>query len=86
MCLFHIAFAFSLLTLTAGTYLCVWSVKNFSGLGKWIGALVMLVSLLNLACAVYYGVKHWRAGYFEGPMPMHERPMMEAPSAPPASK
>lgn len=86
MFMFHMIFAFSLLTLTSGTYLYVWSVKNFSTLGKVIGALVMLVSLLNIACESYYGFKHWKAGYFEGSMPMHERPMMHDGSAHEAPK
>lgn len=74
MFLFHTAFSLGMIALTSGTALYAWSVRNqgpATGLAKFIGALVIIFSIISTLCTVYYGVKYWQAGYFQMPMAMN---------------
>lgn len=75
MFLFHAAFSLGLIALALGTFLYAWASRE-KGCGtcfaKFIGIVVILVSLGNMVCTAYYGIKYWREGYFENPMQMHK--------------
>lgn len=49
----HIAYGLDLMALTMGTALLIWSMKNpgkGSWLGKFFGAIVMVLSMLSMVC------------------------------------
>lgn len=53
MVIMHIAYGLDLIALTMGTSLLVWSMKNpgkGSWLGKLLGALVMIFSIVSMVC------------------------------------
>ncbi len=73
MFIMHISALFALSVLLASTGLLIWSIRNKgagSALGKFIGSLVLIFSLLSMLCIGYYGIKYWRQGNFETPTDM----------------
>lgn len=79
MFLLHAAFGLLLIALASGVFLYIWSAKNDSGLGRVFGLIVILLAVIDMLCAAYYGVKYWKEGYFQSPMAMHE---MQTPNKP----
>jgi hypothetical protein len=70
---FHAAFALGMISLTMGTALYAWASSRHEpgrGFARLIGVLVILFSLTSTLCTVYYGIKYWKEGYFQGPMAM----------------
>lgn len=75
MFIMHISLILAYGTLLGGAVLLIWSLRNTgvgSALGKAIGYLVIVFSLLSMLCIGYYGVKYWNQGHFETPMVMHQ--------------
>lgn len=73
MFIMHISALFALSVLLGSTVLVIWSLRNKGegrGLGKAIGSIVFLFSILSLLCISYYGLKYWAQGDFETPMSM----------------
>ena len=73
MFILHISALFAYGMLLASTVLLIWSLRNEgagSALGKIIGSLVFILSLLSMICIGYYGIKYWAQGNFETPMGM----------------
>lgn len=73
MFIMHISALFALSVLLGSTVLVIWSLRNNgegSALGKTIGSLVFVLSLLSMLCIGYYGIKYWIQGNFETPMSM----------------
>lgn len=73
MFLMHVAYVLGLLALTAGISLYVWSIRNGgagTGLAKFFGILIIILSILDTICISYYGIKYWSQGYFESPTAM----------------
>lgn len=81
MVVMHMAYGLDLIALSAGTALLVWSIKNpgkGSWLGKLMGALVMVFSIISIlclySCMMRGGECHGPSGHGEGmimgmPMP-----------------
>lgn len=68
MFIMHISALLAYSVLLASTVLLIWSLRNEgagSGLGKIIGSLVFVLSLLSMICIGYYGIKYWLQGSFE---------------------
>lgn len=79
MFLLHAAFFLGLIAITGGVSLYIWSVRTEGdgvGLAKVFGILVIIFSLLDILCLVYYGVKYWHEGYFESPAAMMQNKSM----------
>jgi hypothetical protein len=73
MFIMHISALFAYSVLLASTALLIWSIRNEgagSSLGKTIGSLVFVLSLLSMFCIGYYSIKYWTQGNFETPMSM----------------
>lgn len=73
MFIMHISAIMAYLGMIAGTALFILSVRNpgeGSSLGKFIGCLVLILSLLNAICIGFYGAKYWAQGAYESPMSM----------------
>ena len=73
MFIMHISALLAYAILLASTVLLIWSLRNEgagSALGKIIGSLVFILSLLSMICIGYYGIKYWAQGNFETPMGM----------------
>ena len=74
MFLFHLAFAVSLLALTAGLFLFAWAIRLKDGVGvgltKLLGAIVVILAVGNLICVSYTGAKLKKEGFFLSPMTM----------------
>src|SRR3989338_1566627 len=73
MFIMHISSLFALSGLLASTVLVIWSLRNKgegSTLGKTIGIIVSVLSILSMLCIIYYGFKYWAQGNFETPMGM----------------
>lgn len=73
MFLFHINLALTYLSLLAATALVVWSMQNRKNghvLGKVVGTIIFLLSLLSILCITYHSFKHWIAGNAPWGMPM----------------
>ncbi|MBY0273672.1 MAG: hypothetical protein K2X02_09775 [Alphaproteobacteria bacterium] len=79
MFIMHISALFALSVLLGSTLLLIWSLRNKgegSALGKAIGSIVFVFSILSLLCIGYYGLKYWAQGEFETPTGMSmEMPM-----------
>lgn len=81
MFLIHAAFALGLLSLTAGSALYIWAARNpgaGSSLGRIVGFIVMVVSVLSLVCSFYLGVMVWKEIYY---LHMAQAQQVQAPSA-----
>lgn len=65
MFMFHAALSLTLIALTAGCALYI-SACRCEGKGtcfsKFIGMLVILISLASTVCTVFYGIKAWQTG------------------------
>lgn len=73
MFIMHITALLAYALLLASTVLLIWSLRNEgagSSLGKIIGSIVFVLSLLSMICIGYYGIKYWAQGNFETPMGM----------------
>lgn len=73
MFIMHISALFALSVLLGSTVLVIWSLRNRgegSALGKAIGSIVFVFSILSLLCISYYGLKYWAQGDFETPASM----------------
>jgi len=73
MFIMHISALLAYGVLLASTVLLIWSLRNKgegSVLGKTIGSLVFILSLLSILCIGYYGIKYWVQGDFETPTSM----------------
>lgn len=73
MFIMHISALFALSVFLASTVLLIWSLRNEGAgkvLGKIIGSIVFVSSLLSLLCIGYYGLKYWAQGNFETPVGM----------------
>jgi hypothetical protein len=68
MFIMHINILFALSVLLASTVLIIWSLRNKgagSSLGKIIGSLVFILSLISILCIGYSGIKFWKQGNME---------------------
>ena len=75
MIVMHLAYGLDMIALTSGTALMVWSMKNpgrGSWLGKLIGGLVAIFSIISIvcmfSCAMKGGECHYGPGHGEGMM------------------
>lgn len=60
---FHIAVALGLIALASGVALCVWPDRqSCSGLAKFLGFIIVVMSILSTACTVYCGITYWKQG------------------------
>jgi len=78
MFLIHAAFALGLISLTAGSALYIWALRNKgtgSGIGRVVGFIVMIISALSLICSFYLGIKIWKEIYYLNIVQMHSSPM-----------
>jgi len=78
MFMFHTAYALYLLSLAAGLGLFIWSSRNVGkgvGIAKFFSVIIMLLSILGIACTGYFGTKYWQEGYFSVPTDMMHRVM-----------
>lgn len=69
----HTALFIGLLALTAGISLYVWSLRNQGpgiSIAKFFGIIIIVLSILDILCLSYYGVRYWMEGYFEHPINM----------------
>src|SRR4030067_3039709 len=76
---FHIAFSVGLIALASSAAILIWAKVHENvgtGLAKSIGYLVVLFSVLNIACTGYCAFKYWQQGYFDKPCPMMSGQMM----------
>lgn len=63
MFFFHTAFSLELLTLCAGAALYIWSLRNNGAgttLAKILGLLVIIFSLISIACTSYTNYTMWQ--------------------------
>lgn len=69
MFIFHIALSLAMITAAIGLVLLVWSKKEAAGscLLKAGGIIMLVVSLLNIVCIGYYGIRYGQDGYFRAP-------------------
>lgn len=75
----HIAYSLELLVLGAGLSLIYLGMKQASLLLKIGGFLLAGITVLNMLCTLYYGVRYWEDGYFRtlsGPVGIAAPPMM----------
>jgi len=82
--LMHLSLILAYGVVLASTSLFIWSLRNKgegSTLGKAVGAVLFILSVLSILCASYYGIKYWRQGSFESPMEistmMHQKDIMQ---------
>lgn len=78
MFLLDAAFAIELLALTFGMGLFIWALRNKGegvGLGKFMGFIVVILSVIALLCTTYYGLLYWAQGKFDDPMNNSSMPM-----------
>jgi hypothetical protein len=80
--LVYICVLFAYSVILASTVLVIWSLRNGgpgASLGKAIGSLVFILSLITMLCTGYYSIRYWAQGYFESPasmsMEMHQNTM-----------
>ena len=74
MFLIHAAFALGLMSLTAGSALYIWALRNKgtgSGVGRIVGFIVIVISTLSLICSFYLGIKIWKEIYYLNIAQMH---------------
>ncbi|MCD6039050.1 MAG: hypothetical protein K0S27_450 [Gammaproteobacteria bacterium] len=74
MFLIHAVFALGLISLTAGAALYIFALRNKgagSGLGKIVGAIVMIISTFSLVCSFCLGLKIWREVYLLNMVQLH---------------
>lgn len=65
--LINAAFALGLMSLTAGSALYIWALRNKgtgSSIGRIVGFIVMIISTLSLICSFYLGVNIWKEIYY----------------------
>ena len=82
---FHIAFSVGLIALASSAAILIWAKVHENvgtGLAKSIGYLVVLFSVLNIACTSYCAFKYWQQGYFDKSYPMMSGQMMDAKNMP----
>ena len=60
----HIAYSLELLVLAAGLLLIYLGTKQASLLLRIGGFLLAGITVLNMLCTLYYGVRYWEDGYF----------------------
>ena len=58
--MFYMIFAPLLVALAAGAFLFVWSGKNNSGFGKFMGSLITLVALVLIALQTWSMSTNWQ--------------------------
>ena len=78
----HATFSLELLALSAGAALLIWAMRNKGTgvlVGKTIGALVTVLSLLGLFCTGYSGVQFWSKGGHHRHGHMHHKMMKKMP-------
>lgn len=63
----HIAYSLALLVLAAGLVLIYFGMKQTSRLLKISGILLTVLTVGNIVCMTYYGVRYWKDGYFRSP-------------------
>ncbi|TAK79060.1 MAG: hypothetical protein EPO11_00690 [Gammaproteobacteria bacterium] len=92
MLLFHTALPLGLLALTGGLALYIWGKRN-EGVGtctaKAFGLIIVVLSILELTCLFFTGLRFWeyRHSVGRGPMEMHMQTMETAqPPMPEKSK
>jgi hypothetical protein len=70
---FHIGFSLSLIALALGAAILVWS-KAHKGidifLAKLIAYIVIIISILNISCNVYWATKYFSKDNLDKPYPM----------------
>lgn len=73
----HTAYSLELLVLAAGLGLIYFGTKQASTLLRIGGYILTIVTVLNMLCTLYYGIRYWEDGYFRGSgsssCPMHEK-------------
>lgn len=82
----HSSSALQFLALLAAVGLFVWSLRHEGKgvfLAKIVSAIAAILILIGMGCTAYFSVQYWKAGYFEGPLPMQMKvmgaPMMNKP-------
>lgn len=73
--LVYISLLFAYSLVLASTVLVIWSLRNGGAgvnLGKSIGALVFILSLITMLCTGYYSVRYWSEGAFEAPIKLSQ--------------
>lgn len=63
----HIAYSLELLVLAAGLVLLHYGSQVASKLLKMGGAVLTVITVLNMLCTLYYGIRYWEDGYFKTP-------------------
>ncbi len=79
MMVMHIAYGLDMIALALGAALLVWSMKNpgkGSWLGKLIGALIVIFSIISIVCMISCAMK---GGQCRGPMMHGGEGMMGSP-------
>jgi hypothetical protein len=69
----HSSSALQFLALLAAVGLFVWSLRHEGKgilLAKIVSGIAAILILIGMGCTAYFTVQYWKAGYFEGPMPM----------------
>lgn len=77
MFMFHVALSLSLIALTAGCALYVFTARcegKGTCFASAIAILVILLSITSTLCTMYFGVKAWQQGYEQ--CLMHDKSMM----------
>lgn len=65
MFIFHIAETLGLLSLASGVGLYVWGQQTEgkgSGIAKFFGVIVTVLSILSILCTSWYGIQFWTKG------------------------
>lgn len=78
----HIGLSLGLLSLTAGTALWIWSAQDLRRglhIGRVIGLIVIILSILSISCSFYFGAQSWKEIYLF--RILHTNQMHSAPSA-----
>lgn len=73
--LVYISLLFAYSLVLASTVLVIWSLRNNgagANLGKSIGSLVFILSLITMLCTGYYSVRYWSEGAFEAPIKLSQ--------------
>lgn len=69
---YHIVLSLALLALALGAAILIWA-KVHENLGtslaKFIAYIIIILSVPNIICASYYGLKYWTDGYMDKPYP-----------------
>lgn len=76
---YHIGLSLALLAFGVGAAILIWSKIHANlgtGLAKLIAYLIIILSVINILCASYYGLKYWSAGYMDKPFPVMAQTQM----------